>query len=106
MIARQKLGMSLEEFYACTWYDWGLWTERIIELHHQRKQDHELIIEMFRTSLARYYNWHRGNNPALEPQDFWPLSYDAPRVDRQASPEERADIIKYLEEKGKKLKRG
>lgn len=99
--------MTLDDFYTCTWYDWGLWTERIIELESLRTQDHELIIEMFRSSLSRYFNWHRGNNPPMSPEDFWTLSYDKPRTDREASPEEKIAIIKDLEEKGKKrLKRG
>lgn len=77
-------------------------------MDNMRRQDHELIIEMFRSSLAKYYNWNRGKSPAIYPEDFWPLSYDKPREDRDPDPEEKIRVIKELEERVKKrrLNRG
>lgn len=108
IIARQKLGMTLDDFYDCTWYDWGLWTERIVELALQRRQDQELLMEMFRTSWTRYFNWNRGDNPAVSPEDFLSLSYDKPRTDTVATPEDKMKIVRDLEEqvKQRRLRRG
>lgn len=73
----------------------------------QRRQDRELLIEMFRSSLARYYNWNRGNNPEISPEDFWVLSYDKPRTDSEPSGEEKVKVIRDLEQrvKQRRLKR-
>lgn len=108
-IARVELGMRSDEFYSCTWYDWSLWMEKIMEDRRKRLQDHELVMDLFRRSLAIYYNWHRGNNAELSPQDFWSLSYDQPvNTDTEPSPEEKLKLeetIRRLESKSKR-KRG
>lgn len=96
--------MNLNDFYSCTWYEWSLWTERIVYIEMKRKQDHELLIEMFRSSLARYYNWNRGKNPSLSPEDFWTLSYDKPRSDHEPSEEEKLRVIRDLEQRVKQRK--
>jgi hypothetical protein len=65
---------------------------------------------MFRSSLSYYYNWNRGeNNQPLDRQDFWPLSYDKPRVesDTEMDEEDKAqflETIKRLESKSKRKK--
>lgn len=94
----------------CSWYDWSLWVEHIRQKHRRRKEDHELLIEMFRSTLCRYYNWNRGDNPALSPEDFWRLSYDKDKeTDTEPSEEEKLKLIqtiRSLESKSKFKKRG
>lgn len=108
-LARVELGMSSKEFYDCPWYEWGLWFERINELRRKRLEDQELLIEMFRSTLCRYYNWNRGNNPEISPQDFWRLSYDdQTHTDHEPTEEEKlrlSETISRLESKSKR-KRG
>lgn len=98
--------MSLEKFYRLTWYEWGLCVERITEMHQQRFDDRELIMEMFRTSIVRYYNWNRGNNPLMYPEEIWPLSYDKKRVTGDTEPpdEEKIRVIKEIAERITKRK--
>jgi hypothetical protein len=112
-IARIELGLTSEVFYSSTWYDWSLWMHKI---HHDRKkrnEDHEVIIEMFRTSLSFYYNCNKGSeNPEISREDFWRLSYDKPKeeVEVALSEEEKAEklseAVKRLESKSKFKKRG
>lgn len=98
--------MSTKEFYSCTWYDWSIWVERIHEMEDQRRVDRELLIEMVRSSLTQYYNWNRGSNPPLSPQDFWPLSYDLPRADNtEPSDEEKIRAITEIAEKVKRRRK-
>jgi hypothetical protein len=108
-LARVELGMTSEEFYKCTWYDWSLWVERILEQRKRRREDHEVVMEMFRQVLCYYYNWNRGNNPELMPSNFWKLSYDQDtRQDTEPTEEEKVKLqetIKRLESKSKR-KRG
>lgn len=110
VLARVELGMNSEDFYKCTWYDWGVWLEKIRNDRRKRTEDHELLIEMFRSSLCRYYNWNRGKNPELSPEDFWVLSYDKDKpTDTQASEQDNKQLeetIKRLESRAKKNKRG
>jgi len=65
---------------------------------------------MFRSSLCRYYNWNRGKNPELSPQDFWVLSYDKEKQsDTEASEQDKKQLeetIKRLERRAKKNKGG
>lgn len=100
--ARKELGMSSEEFYNCTWYDWGLWVHRINELRKREKDNQELLIEMFRSSLMYINNWKGGK---AEKTDFWRLSYDTePQIEEKKQLQE--ETIKRLERIAKKRKRG
>lgn len=101
-IARVHLGMTSDQFYTCTWYDWGFEIARINELARRRREDNEVIMEMFRTGLCYYYNWN--SKQKLTPQDFWKLSYD-----ERPKPEDKPlvdDTINRLERIAKKRKRG
>lgn len=101
--------MSMEDFYSCTWYDWSLWMNKINNDRRKRLEDHEVIKEMFRSSLSLYYNWNRGDKSApLTPQDFWPLSYDPANTDTTPEDGDMDNIeetIKRLESKSKNKKR-
>jgi len=101
-VAREELGMTIDDFYSCTWYDWGGWVARINEQQRKRIEDKELLMEMFRSSLSYYYNWNSPTNK-LNPQDFWKLSYD-----KQVPEEEVKEVnetVKRLERIAKERKR-
>lgn len=68
----------------------------------RRREDHELLIEMFRSSLMYINNWKGGK---AEKTDFWRLSYDnVPTT--EADNRQVEDTIKRLERIAKKKKRG
>lgn len=78
---------------------------KIYQDKQKRKEGHELLMEMVRTSLSYYYNWNRGKeNPQLSPQDFWPLSYDDTRPSEEDKKELQEHTIRRLERIAKKRK--
>lgn len=90
--------MPSDEFWNLTWYDWGLWIERIREERERRLQDKELIVEMTRSFMALFANANRGKaQKTFEPKDFFKLSYD----DRNQTGELSEDDIKAIEEKSR-----
>jgi hypothetical protein len=112
-IARVELGMTSETFYSSTWYDWSLWMHKIHTDRKKRLEDQELLMEMVRTSLTFYYNCNRGtDNPEMNREDFWHLSYDnkSKEPEKELSEEEKAaklaEAVKRLESKSKFKKRG
>jgi hypothetical protein len=69
--------MSSKKFWKLDLYDWSLCLARIDHLQQKRKQDHELLIELERNSMALFANAHRGKDQAaFTGKDFYPLSYD------------------------------
>jgi len=103
VLAYQELRIEPDDFYLMSWYEWTVKVSAINEDIRRRTEDHELIIEMFRSSLSYYYNW---NSPTtkVDPRDFWRLSYD-----KQVTAEEKPNVdetIKRLERIAKRRKRG
>lgn len=85
-----------------TWYEWGIKVTAINNKIARRREDHELLIEMFRSSLMYINNWKGGK---AEKTDFWRLSYD--RVpSTEADNKQVDDTIKRLERIAKKRRRG
>lgn len=85
-----------------TWYEWGIKVQSINNVIQRRREDHELLIEMFRSSLMYINNWKGGK---AEKTDFWRLSYDSlPSTNEENK--QVADTISRLERIAKKKKRG
>jgi len=110
ILAREELAMNSNDFYLCSWYDWSLWLQHIYTARRRRQEDHELLMEMFRSTWTRFYNWNRGDNPAISPQDFFRLSYDTDKpTDTEPKEEDKLALvekIKRMESKSKWKKRG
>lgn len=69
--------MPASEFWDLTWYDWGLWCLRIMELQRQRRESREIHLETTRSFMALYVNMHMGKGKTpVKGSDFWKLSYD------------------------------
>jgi hypothetical protein len=84
-----------------TWYEWGI---KIVAINNhilQRKQDHELLIEMFRSSLTYINNWKGGKATKT---DFWRLSSDDTQPDKEDIKELQEHTIQRLERIAKKRK--
>ncbi len=94
--------MPLQEFYSCTWYDWGLWVERINEIEGKRSNDYDFIKSIVRLAMTQYYNWNRGNQAPIDPEDLWKFSFDEARASSEPS---REDKIKAITEVAEKVKR-
>ena len=77
------MGLSPSEFWSLTWYEWGLYVLRLHKDRQREMADRELSIEQTRQFMALHYNLNRGQNPALDPQDFWRLSYDKDLVEER-----------------------
>lgn len=100
-----ELGMNTEDFHLCTWYEWSLKLERVRHIRKKRHEDHELLMEMVRQTLAYYWNWN--STKKITPSDIWPLSYDRP--DTQVEEKDKAmvqETVERLERIAKKKKRG
>jgi len=101
-LAYEALRIEPEQFYLMTWYEWGIKVAAINSDSQRRLDDHELLIEMFRSSLAYYYNWNSPTNK-IDPKDFWKLSYD-----KEVPVEQKKDVeetVKRLERIAKRRKR-
>lgn len=69
--------MSSKKFWKLEIYEWSLWLQRIVSLQSKRQQDHELLIELERNSMALLANLNRSaNTAAYSGRDFYKLSYD------------------------------
>lgn len=84
-----------------TWYEWGIKVNSINNDIARRREDHELLIEMFRSSLMYVNNWKGGK---ANKTDFWRLSYDPMNVvpDTEEMKELQEHTIKRLEQIAKK----
>lgn len=103
--------MSLNEFYSTTWYEWNLCVERITEIEERRRDEFELMFEVARQALAKYFNWHRGDLASIAPQEVWPMRYDTPSTatpvtDTEPTREEKIKAINEVAERVKKKRRG
>lgn len=85
-----------------TWYEWSIKVAAINNEILRRREDHELVVEMFRTSLMYLNNWKGGK---AEKTDFWRLSYDSVPT-TEADNQQVQETIKRLERIAKKKKRG
>jgi len=95
----------LHEFYLCTWYDWGLWVGRINEIEDKRKNDHDFVKGIVRLAMTQYYNWNRGTQAAITPEELWKFSFDEARVSKEPTREEKIQAITELAEKVKRRKK-
>jgi hypothetical protein len=69
--------MKPKRFWKLEIYEWSLWLNRIVNLQEKRKQDHELLIELERNTMALMANIHRSKDaPIFTGTDFYKLSYD------------------------------
>lgn len=107
-VAHIELGMSSEEFWKLTWYEWGLWCLRIVDQRRKRNEDRELSIEMTRSIMTLQANIHRGKRARpYEKTDFFKLSYDDQPTDRKMVGIDNAEFMKEMKERfGKKKPRG
>lgn len=96
--------MPSDEFWNLTWYDWGLWIERIRELRERRLQDIEYGFERARSIMALLANINRDKKQRAMPyqgSDFFKLSYDT-KVVQEADP----DLMDRLKKRfGSKIKK-
>jgi hypothetical protein len=76
-VAVVELGLSPQEFWDLTWYDWGLFVLRVIRNQKKFIDDQELYLAVERIKIADFRNAHRGKNEiATRPQDIFQLSFD------------------------------
>lgn len=80
------MGLSPQEFWRLTWFEWGLYCLKLYKDSKRMLAQRELSIDLTRHFMALFANANRGKNTAaFEPQDFlWKLSYD-----KDAAVEER-----------------
>lgn len=97
--------MGPEEFNLCSWYDTTLWVEHIEYKRNVRKDDHDFVKDLFRSSLCYYFNW---NSPTtkIEPQDIWPLSHEDKAVPDMDKEKERSTIERLERIAKNRKKRG
>lgn len=91
--------MESEKFYNLTWYDWGMYADRIYDQRLKRREDHELQIEMTRSMMAVHARL--GGNKNAKPQDFWTLSYDE-KEGVEVTDDQLLESINKLKELSKK----
>lgn len=84
-MAVTDLGLSPDEFWRLTWYEWGLYCLRLYKESKKMLAQRELSIDLTRHFMALFANANRGKNgPTFTPQDFlWRLSYDMDIVDER-----------------------
>lgn len=86
-----------------------LCVEQIYEIDEQRKHNHELLFEVARQSLAKYYNWNRGNNASIKPSEVWPMRYDIDEppqtTDTEPTREEKIAAIQEVADRVKKRRK-
>ncbi len=76
--------------------------ERINEIEGKRSNDYDFIKSIVRLAMTQYYNWNRGNQAPIDPEDLWKFSFDEARASSEPS---REDKIKAITEVAEKVKR-
>lgn len=86
------MGMTCEEFWRLTWWEWGLRVIRFAEDRRKRLEDHELLLAVTRIMIADFRNAHRRKGSApLKAEDIFKLSFDKDankKISVPLSPEE------------------
>lgn len=90
-MARTELGMSSEEFWNLSWYDWVGWIGRINLIHRRREQDFEGTLQIARNWFAMYAAAH--GVKGASPEDFLQPRKDGD-IDDKAIQEQVAEIEK------------
>lgn len=77
-MAVTDIGLSPQEFWRLTWYEWGLYCLRLYKESKKMLAQRELSVDLTRHFMALFANANRSKNQAaFTPQDFlWRLSYD------------------------------
>lgn len=85
-MAVTDMGLSPQEFWRLTWYEWGLYCLRLYKESKKMLAQRELSIDLTRHFMALFANANRAKNQAaFAPTDFlWKLSYDkTPQVEER-----------------------
>lgn len=93
-----ELGLSPTEFWALTWYEWGLCVMRIIKEQRKRQEDRELNIELTRSMMSLLANINRDPKKTpfpYKPEDFFKLSYDT-RLNEEIDPDLFGKVARRL----------
>lgn len=82
-----ELGLSIDEFYGLSWYEWSLLVER-------NKRKNERDYDMWRQIICLLYNPYRGDNEALKPEDVIRLRTDVKPVEKSFDELVKHKVIK------------
>lgn len=84
-MAVTDLGLSPEQFWRLTWYEWGMYCLKLYKDSKKMLAERELSIDLTRHFMALFANANRGKSQtAFTPQDFlWKLSYDKTVVEER-----------------------
>jgi hypothetical protein len=100
-----ECGLSIDEFYNLSFFEWGLEIERVKHRAEEGKIKWESIAALFREFMALIANINRDRKKTPTPfegKDFIKLSFDKPKQvyeSRQMTPEEvdaKFNRIKHL----------
>ena len=83
-MAVTDLGLSPEQFWRLTWYEWGMYCLKLYKDSKKMLAQRELSIDLTRHFMALFANSNKERHQTpFTPQDFlWRLSYDRiPEVD-------------------------
>jgi hypothetical protein len=102
-VAVTDLGLSPNEFWGLTWYEWGMYVIKLYKDQKRKLDDRELYLDVERQKIAHFMNANfrtaSGGPLNLKPYDIWKLSYDT-----EMKKEDDPDLLNRLKKKyGDKL---
>lgn len=81
------LGLSPDQFWALSWYEWGLYVLRQNKLSEESKFRYETGWDQTRQLWATLININSGKGKGVKPSDLIKLSYDK-KESKRKTPQE------------------